>query len=143
MLVYIGSSNKIELKFYCQHHCPFWLINRPWYYTNIWSWLDGFYFEDYVTAARKDRYTLMCSIWVHDINHPTLNYYSISGAVILFPQDSTENVWVSFDLTLRFVDSWLQSFKRNYLHRTTIYFDKIRCLFNKIPVTIPEHNPYG
>ena len=79
----------------------------------------------------------MCSIEDHDRNNPTLNYdtsnYGSGGPL---PAESTTDESVLLGLTMNFIGSWLQLFKKNYLQQTTMYCEKMSELFRKIPVTI-------
>ena len=70
--------------------------------------MHGWYFEDYVTTAIQDRYNIICSIEAYDRKHPTVNYDASSGGVRSFIPDSIEDALVSLEVTLDFVDSWLQ-----------------------------------
>ena len=81
------------LKFYFEHHCYSWTISGPWYNTIVCLQFHASYFEDCVTTSRRDRYNLMCPIESHDIEHPTLRYYTSSGGGISLPPDS--KIWVS------------------------------------------------
>ena len=73
--------------------------------------------------------------------HPIVNDNASSGCGRLIPPDSTMDALVSLGLTQKFIDSWLKSFKKNYLQRTMMHGKKMSELFKKIPVTIPERNP--
>ena len=42
----------------------------PWYKKPICLKLHGSMFEDFFTQARTDRYSLMCSLFVHDKMQP-------------------------------------------------------------------------
>ena len=79
----------------------------------------------------------MCSIDSHFMMHTTGNDDASSVGVRSIPPGSTEDVLVSLGITLKFIYSWIQSFKTNYLHQTTVYCDKMRDLFKNIPVIIP------
>ena len=115
--------SKKELKFGFEHHFPSCILDGPWYNTKICLQLHGSYFEYCVSTSRRDRYYLMFSIEYHYIDHPTANDDAISDGDIPLPPDSKKTVLVSFGLTLNFIDSWLQSFKTNYLPLTSMYYD--------------------
>ena len=83
----------------------------------------------------------MCSIETHERNYPTGNDDASSGGGRQILPDSTKGALVSLFLTLNLIESWLQQLKKNYLHRTIIYFEKMSDLFNKISVTIPKPKP--
>ena len=83
----------------------------------------------------------MWPIEAHGRQNPTVNYDASSGGGRPLTLDSTEYALVSLGLTLKCMDSWLQSFKKNYLCRTTIFCDQRSESFKKIPVTILEHKP--
>ena len=65
-------------------------------------------YEDYISAAIKDRYNLMYSIDVHDKMRPTGNDYSSSGGDRPLPYKSTVDVILSLVLTMNSIYSWLQ-----------------------------------
>ena len=83
----------------------------------------------------------MFSIEAHGIYHPTINDDTGNGDWIPLPSNSTKYALISLVLTLNFIESWIKSFKDNYLHRTTIYCEEIHDLFKNIIVAIPEPKP--
>ena len=89
-------------------------------------------FEDYITTGSIYRYNLICSIDAHDKIHPTENDDTSSGVARPLPDESFLDEILSLDLTLKFIESYIQSFKTNYLYRTTIYGESISELFLNI-----------
>ena len=58
---WIISSNQ-EMKYEInESNNLYWLKKCPWYNRNIFCILHGSMFEDFITQARTDQYTLMCS----------------------------------------------------------------------------------
>ena len=84
----------------------------------------------------------MCSIESFDILHTTWNVSESCGVCRPLSYGSTADVSVSFEITMNFVDSWIQSLKKNHIHWTTIYSDKMSEFYKNTPVTIPEPKTY-
>ena len=82
----------------------------------------------------------MCSTEAHDRMRTTGKDDASCGGGRAMPTDSTEYVLVLLGLTLNFIENWLQSFKTNCIHQTTMYCDKMSELFKNNPVTILESN---
>ena len=83
----------------------------------------------------------MCLFEDHDRMHPTGNYDASSGCGRLLTDESTIDTFLSLGLKMNFIDSCIQSLKKNYLQKTAMYGEKMSELLKKIPVTIPERNP--
>ena len=70
-------------------HDPKYTTGGPWYNISICKISHGKVFETFIRNARNDRYNIMCSIDVHEKEHP---YYfddgSSSGGYLL-PSNST------------------------------------------------------
>ena len=52
--------------------------------------------------------------------HPTGNDDASSGVGGPFPPDLKQYALVSLGIILNFIESWIQSLKKNYLHQTTM-----------------------
>ena len=57
----------------------------------IHSQLNGYLFEDYVTATKCDRYDLICSIDAHERDHKYVNDEASSGGVRPVQFNSSED----------------------------------------------------
>ena len=131
-------QSKQNLNFDFQHNCTSWILNIPWYNTTICSRWHGLLFGDYVKTARHDQYNLMCSIEADEREKKYINDESSSGVGIPLPINSTKNSLISFVVTINFIDSWIKSFKTNYLHQTKIYCEEMHEKFKTPPVILPE-----
>ena len=83
----------------------------------------------------------MCSIEAYDRFHPTRNGNGSSGDGIPLTHGITPDVLRSLVHKLIFIDSWLHSFKNNFLQQKVMWRDKINGLFKKTTVTILEPQP--
>ena len=92
-LYWIIQSNQ-NLNFDFQIHCISWVLNLPWYNTQICPRLHGSLFEDYVTTDRQGIYNLMCSIEAHKRYQKTINDDASSGGGIPLPSNSKKDVLV-------------------------------------------------
>ena len=66
-----------------------WSNKGPWYNKNICSKLHGIKFEDSITQARTDRYSLMCSLVAHDRLEPNYKDDESSIGDRSIPNDAT------------------------------------------------------
>ena len=67
---------------------------------------------------------------------PTGNNDKSRGGEKILTDESTIDAITSRGNTMEFIDSWIKSFENNYLHKTTMYTNKMNRA--KIPVLIPE-----
>ena len=67
----------------------------------------------------------MFSIEAYDIMHPPVNEYASNGGGRPLTDGSTIDALVSLGITLNFINSWLQSFKKHI-------FSKQQCTVRKI-----------
>ena len=80
----------------------------------------------------------MCSIEAYDRMHYYTNDDAKSGSGKPLSTHFSGNMLLSLELSLKFIDTWIQSFQTNYLHQSTISCYQMNYLFKNIPVTIPE-----
>ena len=88
--------------------------------------------------VRNDRYTIICSIYVHQKQHPPSIDGSSSGGGNSIPQNSTTEALASLGATFDFIDCWLKCFDINYQDRSNMYIEDMQDFFKKIPGKLPK-----
>ena len=62
----ISSNQEMDYDITTKSNHLDWFNKGPWYNKNICSKLHGIKFEDFITQARIDQFTIMCSLVAHD-----------------------------------------------------------------------------
>ena len=70
-------------------HDSDWMTGGPCYNTSICKKLHGNVFEEFIINARTDRYSIMCSIDVHEIINPPEHDDGSRGGGYPIPSNST------------------------------------------------------
>ena len=93
-------------------------------------------FEYFITHARTDRYSIMCSLVTHDKIQPYYEYDESSIRDSEIPKDSTTKALKLLCATLNFIDIWLKTFHDNYDARCEAYINAMKEMFKQIPQTM-------
>ena len=115
-----------------------WWNKGPWYNRSICFKFHGSMFEYFITNARTDRYTLMCSLVAHDKIQPDHEDDENSIGDRSIPKDVTTKVIKALGATLNFIDIWIKLFLENYDARCVAYINAMKEMFKKIPQTMSK-----
>ena len=113
-----------------------WLNKGPWYNRNICSKLHRTIFEDFITQARTDIYTLMYYLVAHDRLQPYYEYDESSIGDRAIPNDTTIKTLEAYGATFSFIGIWLKLLRENYCARSESYINAMKEMFMKIPQNI-------
>ena len=80
----------------------------PWYNTDIFSNLQRFFFEYFITHSRTDRYNILCYIIAHDKEQTSYEDEEISIGDRQIPKTSTTEALKALGFTFNFIDIWLK-----------------------------------
>ena len=130
----ISSNGDMKYEIDKSNH-QYWLNTDPWYNTDIFSRLHVSMFEDFITNARIDRYSLICSLVSHDKKLPAYKYDDSSIGDNIIPKHVTIEALEALSDTLDFIDIWLKLLEENYDSRRVAYITAMKEMFKKIPLT--------
>ena len=80
----------------------------------------------------------MCSIDAYEKHKPSSMDDGSSGGVNVLPSNLTTEALVSLSATIYFIDSWLQWLEHNSLERSNIYFETMKCMYQKITIELTK-----
>ena len=110
-----------------------WWNKGPWYNRSICFKFHGSMFEYFITNARTDRYTLMCSLVAHDKIQTAYEDDEISIGDRSIPKNATTKALKALGANLNFHDIWLKLFEDNYDAIFLAYITAIKDMFKQIP----------
>ena len=128
----ICSNEKIKYEIDESNH-PGWLNKCSWYDTYICSKFHGRLFEDFITHARTERYSLVCSIVAHDKKKPAYEDDEISIVDSLIPKHVTTGALKALGVTFNFIDIWIKLLDDNYDARRVAYSTAMKDMLKKYP----------
>ena len=118
---WIFSSND-EMKYELdENNHQDWLNKGPWYNTAICLRFHGSLFEDLITHARTNIYSLVCSLVAHDKIQPSYEDDESSTGDRSITKNATTEALKALGATLNFIDIWLKLFEENYEARCVAY----------------------
>ena len=61
-----------------------------------------------------------------------------SGGGNVLPSNSTKEAFISLCATINFIDFWPKCLEYNYLERSNMSFETMKCMFQKISYELPK-----